>query len=70
MVRDLPIAQGRRDNGEQSRDRRTPGGQWCMWCDAVCHIRKECGDFAEALRTNVVYLWNARVHASVQAEAE
>ena len=35
-----------------------------MWCDAVDHIRKECVDFTEALRTNVVYLWNGRVHAS------
>ena len=35
-----------------------------MWCDAVGHIRKDCMDFVEALRTNVVYLWNARVHAS------
>ena len=35
-----------------------------MWCDAVGHIRKECVDFAKALGTNVVYLWNGRVHAS------
>ena len=35
-----------------------------MWCDAVGHIRKDCVDFAEALRANVVYLWNRRVHAS------
>ena len=35
-----------------------------MWCDAVGHIRKECTDFAEALRTNAVYLWNGWVHLS------
>ena len=37
MVKDLQIAQARRD---------------------------DCGDFTEALRANVVYLWNGRVHAS------
>ena len=35
-----------------------------MWCDVVGHARKDCGDFAEAMRANVVYLWNGRVHAS------
>ena len=35
-----------------------------MWCDEVGHIRKDCGDFAEALRNRVVYLWEGRVHAS------
>ena len=35
-----------------------------MWCDAVGHIRKDCGDFAEAMRSNVVYLRNGLVHAS------
>ena len=64
MVCDLQIAQARRDNDEQSRDRRPPLEQRSMWCDAVGHIWKECGDFAKALRTNVVYLWNGWVHAS------
>ena len=31
-------------------------------CDR--HARKDCGDFAEAMRSNVVYLWNGWVHAS------
>ena len=35
-----------------------------MWCDAVGHARKDCGDFAEEIRSNVVYMWNGRVHAS------
>ena len=35
-----------------------------MWCDAVGHARKDCRDFTEALRANVVYLWNGRVHDS------
>ena len=35
-----------------------------MWCDAVGHAQKDCGDFTEAIRANVVYLWNGRVHAS------
>ena len=30
MVRDLQIAQARRDSGEQPRDRRPPTGQRCM----------------------------------------
>ena len=33
-----------------------------MWCDAVGHPRKERADFVDALRSNVVYLWNGRVH--------
>ena len=35
-----------------------------MWCDAVGHIRKDCGDFSEPLRSSVVYLWDGWVHAS------
>ena len=35
-----------------------------MWCDAVGHARKDCRDFTEALRANVVYLWNGWVHDS------
>ena len=35
-----------------------------MWCDEVGHIRKDCGDFAVALRSNVVYLWEGRVHTN------
>ena len=64
MVRDLQIAQAWRDDGELARDRRPPAGNRCLWCDAVGHARKDCGDFTEALRANVVYLWNGRVHAS------
>ena len=64
MVRDLQIAQAQKDDSEQSRDRKPPVGHRCMWCDAVGHIRKDCVDFTEALRANVVYLWNGRVHAS------
>ena len=69
MVRDLQIAQARRDSSEQHRDRRPPAGQRCMWCDAVGHIRKDCADFAGALRANVVYLSNGRVHASETRKA-
>ena len=64
MVRDLQIAQARRDSSEPPRDRRPPALQRCMWCDATGHIRKDCADFAGALRANVVYLSNGRVHAS------
>ena len=55
MVRDLHIA--------QAHDRRPPTGHQCLWCDAVGDARKDCGDFAEAIRSNVVYLWNRQVHA-------
>ena len=40
-----------------------------MWCDEVGHIRKDCGDFAEALRSRVVYLWEGRVHANETGRA-
>ena len=62
MVRDLQIAQARRDGGEQARDRRPPAGHQCLWCDAVGHTWKDCRDFAEAMRSNVVYLWNGRAY--------
>ena len=35
-----------------------------MWCDNNNHIWKDCANFAEALKNNVVYLWNSWVHAS------
>ena len=69
MVRDPQIAQARRDNGKLSRDQRPVVGQRCMLCDAVGYIRKECVDFAEVLSTNVVCLWNGRVHASETRKA-
>ena len=56
-VKDLQIAQARRGGGEQARDRQPLAGNRCMWCDEVGHIRKDCGHFAEALRSRVVYLW-------------
>ena len=39
-------------------------GNRCLWCNTAGHARKDCGDLAEAIRANVVYLWNRRVHAS------
>jgi hypothetical protein len=62
MVRDLLIAQARRDGGEPARDRKPPAGSHSLWCDVVGHARKDCRDFAEAIRANVVYLSNGRVH--------
>jgi hypothetical protein len=47
MVRDLEIAQARRDGGELVRDRKPLAGSRCLWCDAVGHARKDCRDFAE-----------------------
>ena len=35
-----------------------------MWCNTVGHTRKDCEDFAEAIRANAVYLWKGQVHAS------
>ena len=64
MVRDLQIAQARRSDEGPPCDRRPPAGQRCIWCDAFGHARRECKDFGEALRSNVVYLLNGRVHAS------
>ena len=63
MVRDLQIAQARRENGGP-QDRRPPFAQRCMWCDSPDHLRRECGDFQEALRRNIVYLWNNRVYST------
>ena len=64
MVCDLQIAQAQRESGGPPHDRRPSGGQRCIWCDAVGHNRRDCVEFSKALRSNVVYLWNGRVHAS------
>ena len=64
IVRDLQIAHARRDGGGQSRDRRPHNGLRCMWCNGVDHIQSDYTNFNEALRNNVVYLQNDRVHAS------
>ena len=56
MVRDLLIAQAQRDNGGQAHDRRPPTDQQCTWCEAIGHIRRDCTDFTEALKSNVVYM--------------
>ena len=64
MVRDLQIAQARRESGGPPQDRRPPFAQRCMWCDNPDHLRRECGDFQEALRRNIVYLWNNKVYST------
>ena len=56
MVRDFQIAQARRDGGEPACDQRPPAEHQCLWCDTVGHARRDCRDFAEAIRSNVVYL--------------
>ena len=43
MVKDLQIAQARRDGGEQAHEQWPLAGNRCMWCDAVGHILKDCG---------------------------
>ena len=40
-----------------------------MWCDAIGHTRRDCGDFTEALRSNMVYLRNGHVHGSETRES-
>ena len=55
MVRDLQIAQTRSDGGGQLRNWRLLNDLRCMWCDAVGHIWRNCADFVEALKNNVVY---------------
>jgi hypothetical protein len=61
MVRDLHIAQARRDEGQPAKDRKPPVGSRCLWCDAVSHAQRDYRDFAEAIRANVVYLSDGRV---------
>ena len=58
MVRDLQITQDRKDDGSQPRDERLPVNQRCLWCDVVGHAQRDCADFGEALKNDVVYLWN------------
>jgi hypothetical protein len=62
MVRDLQIEQARRDGGEHVRDRRPSAGNRCLWCDAVSQAWRDCREFAEAVRANVVYLSDRRVY--------
>ena len=64
MVCDLQIAQASRESGGTPHNWKSEGGQQCIWCDAVKHNRRDCADFAEAIRCNVVYLWNGKVHDS------
>ena len=40
-----------------------------MWCGVVGHTQRDCEDFTEALRSNVVYLRNGQVHESETQEA-
>ena len=64
MVRDLQIAHARQSDEGQPCDRRPPTNQRCIWCDATGHAQRDCVDLGEALRRNVVYLSNGRIHAS------
>ena len=58
---DFSDPKGRRD---QPRDQFPPVNQRFLLCDVIGHTRRNCADFDEALRKNMVYLWNGRVHAS------
>ena len=64
MVWDLQIAPTRRESGGPLQDQRPPFAQSCMWCDNPDHLRRECGDFQEYLRRNIVYLWNKKVYST------
>ena len=64
MVHDLQIAQARRDGAGHSHEWWPKNDQRCMWCDGVSHIRRDCVDFTDALKNNVVYLWNGWVLTS------
>ena len=56
MVRNFQITHAQRDGEGQSHDKRPPNGLKCMWCNGVNHLWRDCTNFTEALRNNVVYL--------------
>ena len=49
MVRDLQIAQVRRGDKGQPRDRWPPANQRCIWCNGIGHAWRDCANFDEAL---------------------
>jgi hypothetical protein len=48
--------------GPNKSGTKAPGSESVPWCDAVGHARRDCRDFAEAIRANVVYLSDGRVY--------
>ena len=64
LVCDLQIPQARRDGGGQPHDRRPLFDQRCVWCNVVGDVQKDCADFTEAFKSNVVYLWSGWVYAN------
>ena len=35
----------------------------CMWCDSFDHSRRECNDFTEALKNDIVFFKEGRIHS-------
>ena len=42
--------------------------QNCIWCDSTEHERKDCAECAEALRQNIIFYWDRKIHSTQTGE--
>ena len=60
----LQIAQTRRMVGVSCGIDSLPNDRRCIWCNGFSHVQRDCAEFTDALRNNVVYLQDDIVYAS------
>ena len=61
MIRDLKIAQARRDEGQNFLGRRPNLACRCIWCDSLDHQRNFV-DFKNALWRKIMYFSENQIH--------
>ena len=65
MLREMRISQIRKEETQSFPGRRLDFPRRCIWCDSLEHQRRDCSEFQNALRRDIIYLSNNRIHSSV-----
>ena len=64
MLQEMKIAQVRRDEGQNFLGCHLDFPRRCIWSDSLEQQRTDCSDFQDALRCDVIYLYDNRIHSS------
>mgnify|MGYP000022839658 CR=1 FL=1 len=58
------IAQVRRDEGQNFPGRRLDFPRRCIWCDSLEYQWRDCSDFQDALRRDIIFLFDNQIHTT------
>ncbi|MCO5577922.1 hypothetical protein L7F22_031757 [Adiantum nelumboides] len=60
--------EGFSSKGSTSESRPLPLNRGCMWCDSKEHKRRDCDEFREAYRKNVIFWKDNKIHLQAIGE--